>query len=100
MQPLSELQVSSAFGGRPAVLDGTLRRPNLTHTGHGWWTLGTRNCGMSAVSGLLPLDVCRLDDRPPFLDLGLLQSAKRLGRLLPGGGTSSTRSCPEPLRTH
>ena len=28
------------------------------------------------------LDPSRLDDRPPFVDLGLLQRAKRLGRLL------------------
>src|SRR5262245_29147400 len=35
----------------------------------------------SAV-GLLALDVRGLDDRPPFLDLGLVQSKQRLGRKL------------------
>jgi hypothetical protein len=34
------------------------------------------------AGGSLPLDVCRLDDRPPFLDLGLLQRPERLRRLL------------------
>ena len=34
------------------------------------------------ANGLLRLDVGRLDDWPPFLDLGLLQSGERFGRLL------------------
>jgi hypothetical protein len=32
--------------------------------------------------GLIRLDVGRLDDRPPFLDLGLVTGAKRFRRLL------------------
>src|SRR5688572_2775509 len=34
------------------------------------------------ASGSLHLDSCRLDDRPPLLDLGLVVSAMRLRRLL------------------
>ena len=35
--------------------------------------------------GSLGLDPSRLNDRPPFLDLGLLERAERLGRLLVTG---------------
>src|SRR5262245_5068478 len=37
-----------------------------------------------AVIGSLALHVGRLDDRPPFLDLGLLIRGQRRGRLLVG----------------
>jgi len=37
---------------------------------------------ISSANGLLRLDVGCLDDWPPFLDLGLLQSGERFGRLL------------------
>ena len=35
-----------------------------------------------AQARLLTLDICRLDDRPPFLDLGLVKRAERLRDLL------------------
>jgi hypothetical protein len=45
-------------------------------------------CGVRVIlvrnrtPGLFPLDARRLDDRPPLLNLGLLESAQRLGSLL------------------
>jgi hypothetical protein len=39
-------------------------------------------CPSGLCADLLCLDVCRLDDRPPLLDLGLVKCAERLRRLL------------------
>jgi hypothetical protein len=44
--------------------------------------IGTPRPIIHAIS--LRAGVRRLDDRPPFLDLGLLQRRKRIGRLLMG----------------
>jgi hypothetical protein len=41
---------------------------------------GKRGLAINDLS--LRFDPCRLDDRPPFLDVGLLQRAERLRRLL------------------
>src|SRR5215471_5207782 len=42
----------------------------------------TRATGLRLVASLFRLDIRRLNDRPPLLDLGALDLCKRFGRLL------------------
>src|SRR5262245_65073613 len=44
--------------------------------------VGRRRKDLTGASASFRLDVSRLDDRPPLLDLGLVKSAERLRRLL------------------
>src|SRR5712691_9769105 len=49
-----------------------------------------------AIAGSLRLDVSRLDDRPPFLDLGFVEDGERFRRLLLTGRDFLTE-ISEPL---
>src|SRR5262252_847093 len=77
---------AGASGAAPATVAiclRTVRRPKpsslalVMASSRVHWSLG-------GVVELLAPDICRLDDWPPFLDLGLLQGPKRLRRLLLG----------------